>query len=195
MDLNILVRGQSNAQIMMDAEGDAGQRALVQRVEQLLGFDGVQNRVQLIYGHPSADSATVTPGTALMTDWLNPVNGDWRQGWNIGAQEAALLNFVHAQPATTRGNPTAVLWLHNEYDAIRGDVTEAMWTSALQFEAGLLRQALGQGRRRFPMSSSAPSHPLRRWTTRFRPSAWPWKGWREMRPSMPASPRGRWTST
>nr|WP_238940493.1 DUF4214 domain-containing protein [Pseudoroseomonas ludipueritiae] len=142
--MNILVRGQSNAQIMMDADGIAGQRALVQRVEQLLGFDGAQNRVQLVYGHPTADQTTVAPGTALLTDWLSPMNGDWRQGWNIGAQEAALLNFIHAQPATTRDNPTAVLWLHNEYDAIRGDVTAEMWSSALRFDAALVRQALGQ---------------------------------------------------
>lgn len=135
---------------MMDADGGAGQRALVQRVEQLLGFDGVQNRVQLIYGHPSPDLATVAPGTALMTDWLHPVNGDWRNGWSVGAQEAALLNFIQAQPATMRDNPTAVLWLHNEYDAIRGDVTAAMWNSALRFDAALVRQALGQGAETVP---------------------------------------------
>lgn len=145
MDLNILVRGQSNAQIMMDADGAAGQRALVDRVQQLLGFDGTQDRVQLIYGHPSDDMATVASGTALLTDWLNPVGGDWHNGWAIGTREAALLRFIQSQSAPVRDNPTIVLWLHNEYDAIRSDITEAMWSSAVRTDAALVRQALGQG--------------------------------------------------
>lgn len=150
MELNILVRGQSNAQLMMDAEGGAGQQMLIRRVEQLLGFDGVRDRVALIYGHPAEEMATVAPGTALMTDWLSPVEGDWRNGWWVGAREAALLNFIAAQPEEVRDNPTAVLWLHNEYDAIRADVTEAMWASAVRFDAALLRQALGQGAETVP---------------------------------------------
>jgi hypothetical protein len=117
---------------------------LVQHVEHLLGFDGVHNRVALIYGHPSGEMATVAPGTALMTDWLSPVGGDWHNGWNLGAQEAALLNYITSKPASIRDNPTAVLWLHSEYDAIRGDVIEAMWSSAVRHDAVLVRQALGQ---------------------------------------------------
>lgn len=167
MELNILVRGQSNAQIIMDAEGGFGQQLLRRRVEELLGFDGVNDSVKLIYGHSAPDMATVASGTALMTDWLNPVGGDWRNGWQTGAQEVALLRFIEAQPADIRDNPTAVLWLHNEYDAIRSDVTAEMWASAVQYDAALVRQALGQGADRVPYvfvsaipSSSAVDHSL-----------------------------------
>ena len=49
MDVNILVRGQSNAILMMEAGGFAGQAALQSEVSRLLGFDGVTDRVTIIY--------------------------------------------------------------------------------------------------------------------------------------------------
>ncbi len=47
MQLNVLLRGQSNAQLMGDYNG--GAQAMVDRVEELLGFDGATNRVNLEY--------------------------------------------------------------------------------------------------------------------------------------------------
>ena len=87
MNLNVLVRGQSNAILMMEAGGWAGYGALVEEVQRLLGIDGVRDTVSLIYERYDAGTATATGGTALIGDWLHPRNGDWRQGWTNGALE------------------------------------------------------------------------------------------------------------
>lgn len=144
MDLNILVRGQSNAILMMEADGWAGAETLVQEVQRLLGFDGVTDRVNLVYDRFDWDSGTAFGGTALIGDWLTARNGDWRQGWAVGSREQALLNEVASLPAAQRDDPTAVLWLHSEYDSARADLTPEEWMSAVRFDAGQLRAAFGQ---------------------------------------------------
>ncbi|HWX49926.1 MAG TPA: hypothetical protein VNZ61_17910 [Roseomonas sp.] len=144
MELNILVRGQSNALVMMSADDFAGANALVSEVQRLLGFDGVNDRVNLIYGQEGTSAATVHWGVSLMEDWLQPVGGDWTKGWQVSWMEQAMLNLVGSLPATQRDDPTAVLWLHSEHDSMRPDLTAEMWMSAVRYDAGLLRDALGQ---------------------------------------------------
>ena len=119
MDLNILVRGQSNAELL--ALNFGGSAKLKQAVEALLGFDGVQNQVHILAGPLSAsdNSATTIQGaTGFLGDWLKAVNGDWRQGWTTGTVEQRLLNYVQGLSADLRDNPTTVLWLHNETDSL-----------------------------------------------------------------------------
>lgn len=145
MNLNILVRGQSNAILMMELDGWAGYGALESEVERLLGFDGVADKVSLIYRPHDLNEGTAFGGTALVGDWLTPRNGDWRQGWDIGAQERAILNAASRLPADQRDDPTAVLWLHSEYDSANRDLTVEQWMAAVRFDAAQLRGALGQG--------------------------------------------------
>lgn len=155
MDLNILVRGQSNAELL--ALNFGGANKLKQAVEALLGFDGVQNQVHILAGPLSAsdNSATTIQGASgFLGDWLTAVNGDWRQGWTVGTVEQRLLNYAQGLSADLRDNPTTVLWLHNETDSLtlqhdiqNGSLTTAaaaaMWESAVRYDAALLRAAFG----------------------------------------------------
>jgi hypothetical protein len=143
LNLNILLRGQSNA-IILGLQNDAnGQHALVREVQRLLGFDGITDTVSLEFA-TGVDNNTAVGGTALLGDWLEPVNGDWQQGWQAGTYEQQLLNFIGTNlSAGQRAEPTIVLWLHNEYDSMFGDLSAAEWTSAVRTDAALVRQALG----------------------------------------------------
>jgi Ca2+-binding RTX toxin-like protein len=145
MDLNVLVRGQSNSILMMEAGNFAGRDALRREVERLLGFDGTTDRINLIYDSSDWNSSTAFGGTALIGDWLTPRNNDWRQGWTVAGREQALLREIASVPATQRDDPTAILWLHSEYDSARTDLTAEEWVSAVRFDASQTRAALGQG--------------------------------------------------
>ncbi|HEV7263510.1 MAG TPA: hypothetical protein VGN83_01115 [Falsiroseomonas sp.] len=145
MNLNVLVRGQSNAILMMESGGWAGHAALQREVQRLLGFDGANDTVSLIYDRYDADSSTAFGGTALIGDWLQARNGDWRQGWSNGAQEQALLNRVDGLPAAQKDDPTATLWMHSEYDSANAALTAEQWVSAVRFDAQQVRASLGQG--------------------------------------------------
>ena len=142
MNLNIMLRGQSNA-VLFDAFG--GLSSLQNQVQKLLGFDGKASTVSLIadYANPSGVN-TMNSGTAFLSDWLAPKNGDWHQGWQVNTLEQGLLNDVAGQSAAVKASPTAVVWLHNEYDSQQVGLTAAEWQSAVTFDAGLVRAALGQ---------------------------------------------------
>ncbi|WP_372619416.1 calcium-binding protein [Falsiroseomonas sp.] len=145
MNLNVLVRGQSNAILMMESGGWAGHAALQSEVQRLLGFDGVNETVSLVYDRYDANSSTAVGGTALIGDWLQARDGDWRQGWSNGAHEQALLNRVNGLPAAQKDDPTATLWMHSEYDSTNAALTAEQWVSAVRFDAQQVRAALGQG--------------------------------------------------
>jgi hypothetical protein len=141
LELNILLRGQSNA-VMFDYFG--GPHAVKAEAERLLGFDGVTDKINIIAGYGQEAGNTMHSATAFLTDWLQARGGDWTAGWDIGGLEAQLLQAVAAQPAAQRDDPTAVLWLHNEYDSKEPGLTAAEWESALRFDAAHLRAAFGQ---------------------------------------------------
>jgi Ca2+-binding RTX toxin-like protein len=145
MNLNVLVRGQSNAILAMESNGWAGHGALRAEVQRLLGFDGSADTISLVYDRYDPTKATAFGGTALIGDWLKANNGDWRQGWSNGAQENALLNLVGGLPAGQKADPTATLWFHSEYDSNNAGMTAEQWTSAVRFDAAAVRAALGQG--------------------------------------------------
>ena len=144
MNLNLLVRGQSNAIMLMESNGWAGYGALQAEVQRLLGFDGVRDTVSIVYERYDPGTATAVGGTALVGDWLHAKNGDWRQGWEVGSQEQALLNRIAALDPAQRDDPTAVLWLHSEYDSANAGLTTEAWMSAVRFDAARVRSALGQ---------------------------------------------------
>ncbi|NGM19521.1 hypothetical protein G3576_05815 [Roseomonas stagni] len=140
MNINLLVRGQSNAILLMESNGWAGAGAITKEVERLLGFDGVKDTVTLVYDRYDAGSSTAFGGTALIGDWLKPAGG----GWQVGSLEQALLNEIADMPASQRDDPTAVLWLHSEYDSANASLTTEQWVSAVRYDAALVRAALGQ---------------------------------------------------
>ncbi len=146
MNLNILLRGQSNAIILGEQVNDAGVQAIVAEVQRLLGFDGVMNTVTLDFDFTDpAGNNTAAGGTGLLGEWLSPINGDWQQGWTVNFLEQGLLNYIDDDiSAVRKADPTAVVWLHSEYDSARGSLTAAEWESAVRFDAALVRQAFGR---------------------------------------------------
>jgi hypothetical protein len=123
LDLNVLIRGQSNA-LLFAARGGAD--ALEQGLEAKLGVD-----VHMLYRW-DADASTIHSATAFMD-------------WDTGGQQASLLRFMNGLSPDLKGNPTATLWLHNEYDQkIAGLATDA-WVEEVKADATLVRGALGQG--------------------------------------------------
>ena len=123
-DVNVLIRGQSNA-ALFTGFGAAG--SLEQQLEARL--PGVDIH---ILGESGTATSTMYPATGFL-DW--PRDGE-QQG---------LLNFIRAQPTDIRDNPTVTLWMHNEYDANTPGVTTDQWTAAVRADAVLVRDALGQG--------------------------------------------------
>src|SRR3954465_1118161 len=105
MNLNVLLRGQSNAFMLGHLSG--GAQLVTHRVEQLLGFDGVNDTVTLEFAAEQPGGNTANSGTSFLTDWLHQANGVWQ----VGALEQGLLNYVAGLPAEQRAEPTAVVWL------------------------------------------------------------------------------------
>lgn len=137
MDLNVLLRGQSNAFLLGLFNGPA----ITAQTQSLLGFDGVNDRVVLQYAYENPAASTVYSGTALLTDWLTPTaNG----GWQVGPLEQGILNYVNALPPSDKAEPTAVVWLHSEYDSINPGLQPATWEGAVRYDAALIRQAYGK---------------------------------------------------
>jgi hypothetical protein len=138
VNLNALLRGQSNAFLLGVLNGDR----IVKHTESLLGFDGVNDRVTLQFAHDRGGAGnTVYSGTAFLSDWVRPTADG---GWQVAALEQGLLNYINGLPAAQKADPTAVVWLHNEYDSIRADLSPATWEGAVRFDAALVRQTLGK---------------------------------------------------
>lgn len=123
MDVNIIIRGQSNALLFAERGGAA---ILEQGLETQLGVD-----VHVLSAW-DAPASTIHSATAF-TDW------------DTGGQEASLLRFVNGLPADLKDNPTATLWIHNEYDQNTAGLTTNAWLGEVQADAALVRGALGQG--------------------------------------------------
>jgi hypothetical protein len=143
LNLNVLLRGQSNAALLGNIHGNE----IITQVQHLLGFDGVNDRVSLEFAYDTPGSATAYSGTSFLTQWLTPVAGG---GWQVGDLEQSLLNFINAIPAAQKAEPTAVVWMQSEFDSTYGDLTPAYWESALRYDAALVRQAFGQSAAALP---------------------------------------------
>jgi hypothetical protein len=141
LQLDIILRGQSNAAYLAELDGGAAARTLVQEVQQLLGFDGVSDRVRLIYDRDGKGGDTVYPGTAFLGEWMVP-NGSG--GWQPGQYEQAFLDRMGQYRAEGMGNATAVVWLHSEYDSRDPNLSTSDWVSAVRTDAALVRETLGR---------------------------------------------------
>jgi hypothetical protein len=122
-DVNILIRGQSNALLFV---ANGGARDLEKQLEASL--PGVNVNIIQHYGDKNS---TIYSGTAFLK-------------WDTDGQQQGLLNYVKAEPASIKDNPTVTLWMHNEYDGNTGGVTTANWVSEVKTDAALVRSALGQ---------------------------------------------------
>ena len=141
MDVNVLLRGQSNAVYFMDF---GGLSVVQNEVQQLLGFDGANEKVNIIASaYDPGGKNTINSATAFLTDWMHQ-NSDG--SWSVNTLEQGLLNAITNLPAAEKADPTAVVWLHNEYDAIQPGLTAATWMSAVQTDAVLVL--------RYPLISS-----------------------------------------
>jgi hypothetical protein len=148
LNLNALIRGQSNALMLMEVGGWTGSGTIVSRVEELLGFDGVNDTVTLEYARGTEDGAnTVNSGTAFLTEWISP---DGQGGWQTEPLEQGLLDYIAALPAEQRTEPTAVVWLHSEYDSKDWTLTPETWASGVRYDAALVRDAYGQSAAELP---------------------------------------------
>jgi hypothetical protein len=124
LDLNVLIRGQSNALLFADRGGDD---ALEQGLEaRLPGVD-----VHML-SESRANANTIFSATAFMD-------------WDTGGQQDSLLRYVNGLPADIKDNPTATLWMHNEYDQQIAGLTTDAWLREVRADAALVRGALGQG--------------------------------------------------
>lgn len=145
MDLNVVIRGQSNAFLMVSADQEGvGAETLIAETQRLLGFDGVNDRVLLDdWWQPGQN--TIFSATAFIGEWLaRDAAGTWQP---LQYEEALLRNLSQNPPATE----TAIVWFHNEYDSVYyPDLTPAEWQSAVRADAALVRGALGLDPARSP---------------------------------------------
>ncbi|TDH59882.1 hypothetical protein E2C06_24880 [Dankookia rubra] len=138
-DINLLIRGQSNA-LLFTAFGAAA--SLEQQLEaRVPGTD-----IHLLAEYDT-DTSTMYSATGFL-DW--PRDGE-QQG---------LLTFIGNQSADIRDNPTITLWMHNEYDGNTPDVTTDRWVAAVQADAALVRDALGQGAATTPYEFTYVDYPF-----------------------------------
>ena len=112
--INVLLRGQSNMIFLAEGNGYLASNNIVSEVQWLLGFDGVNDKVELQYERFDPSAATVTGGTPFLGSWVQPIAGDWHNGWQNAFYENTILNFINTKmTAAERADPTAVVWLHS----------------------------------------------------------------------------------
>ncbi|MCC6718144.1 MAG: hypothetical protein IT555_09675 [Acetobacteraceae bacterium] len=152
--INLLLRGQSNLELLAEDQRGVAVKALQAELVRLLGFDPATDCVSIVYDRYGQDGATTAiAGTAFLRDWIEPINGDWTQGWQIDYGSRQLLQQI----ALTIANddvPTAVVWLHNETDSgwnsTGPQVTAEMWESGVRWEAAQIRAAAGRSADEMP---------------------------------------------
>lgn len=140
LQLDLILRGQSNAVLLAELEGWAGAGRLVAQVEELLGFDGANDRVRLVYDRDGQGGETAYPGTAFLGDWKLRDGEGWRLGEEGSGFQAALRDYR----ADGMGEATAILWMHSEYDSRDPALSSESWMSAVRADAALTRGALGR---------------------------------------------------
>ena len=153
MQLNILLRGQSNSELLQTS-GLIGD--IKNKIQELLGFDGITNKINLLGNAETAPdvngNATEYGATSLLpTNASNPPSashGSWLDAnpdgsLSDGPQEAAMLAHLASLPADERAAPTVVLWVHNESDSLTAGLTAPAWEAAVRYDAAQVRATLG----------------------------------------------------
>ena len=133
--LDLLVLGQSNAQYF-DSSGAIN--TLAARVETLLGWDGVNQKINLIEG----TDLTTFHGSALLPGaktsigipiWLGYANGkNASAGFVPGHDLKLVTSYLSRLPASVKANPTIVIEEHNETDDTNPSITAKLWQSTIR---------------------------------------------------------------
>ncbi|MBX6747704.1 MAG: hypothetical protein IRY87_37200, partial [Acetobacteraceae bacterium] len=145
MELDVLIRGQSNAFLFLtqgqeNMDGTPkGVTLLQSEVQHLLGFDGVNDQVHLDYDWWTTGAETIYSGTAFIGDWMQQTTN----GWQPLEHEQALLNHIRLNPHPA-ATSSAILWFHSETDSTNANLTADQWMSAVRTDAALVRQAMGR---------------------------------------------------
>ena len=140
MLLDIVLRGQSNAAYLAELDGGAALGTLAGQVEGLLGLDGVNDRVQVIYDRDEQGGETVYPATAFLGEWVEK----GAQGWASAEYQQGFLQEMQDYRASGMGDATALLWMHSEYDSRDPNLSAADWAKAVRGDAGLVQATLGR---------------------------------------------------
>jgi hypothetical protein len=140
MELDVVIRGQSNAFLLLsDDFGGVGAATLIADLQKLLGFDGVNDKIRLTADWYTPGQQTVYGGTSLIGDWVQRgTDGSWQ----AKSHEQDLLNYIAKNPHP-QATETAVVWLHSEYDSLNTSLTKAEWESAVRTDASWVRKGLG----------------------------------------------------
>jgi uncharacterized protein YkwD len=121
--VNVLLRGQSNALLFADRGG------LARLESDLEAQTGASIRTFATWGQPG-DLNTINSATAFTT-------------WDTGGQEAGLLRYLDGLTAAVKADPTAVVWMHNEYDGQIAGLTKETWISEVKADMASVRAELG----------------------------------------------------
>jgi predicted Abi (CAAX) family protease len=166
LDLNILLRGQSNSLLFADF-GGAGE--MERQLEQKLG-GGVDVHLLYQWGDGSGNN-TINSGSAFMA-------------WDTDGKQAGFMRYLNGLPEDVQDNPTITLWMHNE-DEMKNNPATSDWVQEVRTDAAMVRDALGQGASTTRTCSpgcpttTAPARP----TSRRACASWP--------PTAPSTPTSR----
>ncbi|TDG08363.1 hypothetical protein E2C05_31380 [Paracraurococcus ruber] len=128
-DVNVLVRGQSNAEAFIWRGGAARLEADLEAANPGIDVHIVANYQNVAFGFDY-------PGTIYSgTGFLN---------WDTDGEQRNMLTYLVSLPAELRDNPTVTLWMHNEFDGNTAGVTTAQWVGEVRTDAALVRGVLGQ---------------------------------------------------
>jgi hypothetical protein len=138
VDLNIVLKGQSNAALFTS---QGGLTFLQDDVDQLLGFNGTTNKVDV--------TSYTAPGTGLVPDPTFPGISTWltgsaATGYGNGALETGFVNQLAALPAVQKSAPTVILDMQNESDTANPNLSVQDETNAIFYEMSQARAVLGQ---------------------------------------------------
>jgi hypothetical protein len=125
MDLNVLVRGQSNALLFVQNGGAARLETDLER-----SF-GSQVDVRIIASWGTGKEQTIQSGTAFLN-------------WDTSGYTAGMGTYLGKQPETVKDDPTITVWMHNEYDGNTLGVTTENWVQEVKADATIMRGALNQ---------------------------------------------------
>ncbi|MDB5374581.1 MAG: hypothetical protein JWP04_3223 [Belnapia sp.] len=125
MDINLLIRGQSNAQAFVER---GGSKLLESELEKSFG---PQVDVNILASFGAGKEHTIHSATAFLN-------------WDTDGQTAGMASYLHKQPDTVRDNPTVTIWMHNEYDGNTLGVTTEHWVREVTGDAAIMRDELGQ---------------------------------------------------
>ena len=149
MELNILLRGQSNS-YYFDQYG--GTQIVANALQYYLGFDGVTNKINII-GASTPDAQgnlTMEGGTSFLPNpqgtqsWLDTTMTADGVQFSNDSPENSLLAHIASLPADVRAAPTIILWMHDEGDANWAGQSTATWEAGVEYDAAQVRAALGQ---------------------------------------------------